>query len=72
MKKSITQDMAYRQSLEICGEIGTSKPFLRKPLLSWVSNTSSFVLTHPGIMARWSAATGRTRNTFILFTLSFP
>ena len=48
----------------------TSHPFLRKPPPSWVSGTSSSVPTRPDIMARWSAATERTRNAFILPTPS--
>ncbi len=43
---------------------------LRETPLIFVSNTSSFVLTRPGITAKWSAATGKTRNAFILSTLS--
>ena len=44
-----------------------------KPLLpSWVSDISSFVLTHPVITARSSEATGRTRNAFTPVTVSTP
>ena len=46
---------------------------LKLPLHSWVSATSSFVPTPLATTARWSAATGRTRNAFIpvaAFTLS--
>ena len=42
--------------------------FLRKLPLSRASATSSFVHTRPDIMARWNAATGRTRNVSIPVT----
>ena len=42
------------------------------PLPSWVSGTSSSVPTRPATTARWSAATGRTRNAFTPATVSIP
>ena len=49
---------------------GISRPFLRKPPLILASATSSSAPTPQGTMAKWSAATGKTRNAFTLSTLS--
>ena len=70
---NVFKQIMARNSPTVSSRAGrTALLYLRRPPPTWVSATSSSVPTHPATTAKWSAATGRTRNVSIPATAFTP